>query len=53
MGKPDSHTDEQHVVKLNEGEELWIYHWRGWHDWLYFVIQSKKVKRADWWFAFE
>jgi hypothetical protein len=53
MGAPDSDVDSQHIVALKDGEEIWIYHWRGWHDWLYFIIENKKVKRADWWYAYE
>ncbi|MCP4746465.1 MAG: hypothetical protein GY874_10070 [Desulfobacteraceae bacterium] len=30
-----------------------IYFWRGWHDYLYFACQGKKILRHGWWYAGE
>ena len=33
--------------------ELLVYHWRGWHDFLYFASDGTRVHGADWWFAWD
>lgn len=35
------------------GSEMLVYHWRGRHDFLYFLVRDGKVLRADWWMALE
>ncbi|MBS2037526.1 hypothetical protein JST97_21230 [bacterium] len=42
MGEPDA----------REGN-LWIYYWRGRHDYLYFVLQGPRIVRSGWWMAGE
>lgn len=53
MGHPDSYIDELGVASVKESQTIWIYHWRGWHDWLYFIVQDNLVVKADWWLAYE
>ncbi|MBP6012629.1 MAG: hypothetical protein KBA31_10410 [Alphaproteobacteria bacterium] len=33
--------------------ELLVYHWRGWHDFLYFASDETQVLASGWWAAFE
>lgn len=33
--------------------ELLLYHWRGTHDFLYFIAQQETVVNAGWWYAGE
>lgn len=53
MDSPDYQSDSIDAIKLNADEEIMVYHWRGWHDWLYFIIKDDMVKNYDWWFAYE
>jgi hypothetical protein len=55
MGAADSKDKNQieGMLKLNIDEEILVYFWRGWHDFLYFVIYEGKVKCSGWWFAYE
>ena len=41
MGRPDRRKDGQY-----------IYFWRGWHDYLYFVFSSGRG-RSQWYYAYE
>jgi len=53
MGTPDHESDALDMIKLNTGEHIMVYHWRGWHDWMYFVIRKNRVVRMKWWYAYE
>jgi hypothetical protein len=33
--------------------QVLVYHWRGLHDFLYFVVQGDRVLRSAWWMAGE
>jgi hypothetical protein len=55
MGVPDS-TDKTYMTKLlnlKHDQDVMVYCWRGWHDFLYFVMVKDIVKRSGWWFAYE
>jgi len=41
------------IYKTKEGDEVWIYPWRGLHDFLYIVIRDNKVIHIDWFMAYE
>jgi len=60
MGPPDE--------RVRSGTELWadsvygpaaaglealVYHWRGRHDFLYFLVRRRRVVRSGWWMAHE
>lgn len=61
MGKPDriARDDlpgwEETRAQLPElkTRELWIYHWRGEHDYLAFAVDGAKVAAAQWYLAGE
>lgn len=55
IGIPDSSdkSDVSNFVKLKDDEDILVYCWRGFHDFLYFVFYDGKVKRSGWWFAYE
>jgi hypothetical protein len=53
MGTPDHETSQIGMIKLNAGEHIMVYHWRGWHDWMYFVIRKNRVVGVKWWYAYE
>jgi hypothetical protein len=46
MGEPDA-------VRKQADEELLIYFWRGWHDYLFFVCRNELIRKADWYHAYE
>jgi hypothetical protein len=46
MGNPDS-------IRNDDGKEILIYFWRGWHDYLYFFSNKGKTLNANWYFAGE
>ena len=37
----------------NEGREYLIYHWRGGHDFLFFINENGAIVDHGWWFAYE
>lgn len=66
MGPPTSTLDQPDLVLNHEfkrtqddyeyptGAKIWIYEWRGNHDYVYFVISNdNKVVRSDWYHAYE
>jgi hypothetical protein len=56
MGKPQ-HIDLPQayagVYTPKAGETVWVYTWRDMHDFMYLVIENKRVKRVDWFYAYE
>jgi hypothetical protein len=50
MGKPNANekTLPEGAVKIQKGEKLLVYTWRGYHDFVYFVYKNNKIKYADW-----
>lgn len=44
--------DGRKVVEKSSREYL-IYFWRGWHDFLFFIIEDERVVDHGWWFAYE
>jgi hypothetical protein len=58
MGQPDmfadkNHPIEHHFIQPAEGELILVYHWRGMHDFLYFVIQDNYLVLKNWYYAWE
>ena len=56
MGKPDATElpeGYRGVYPLKPNQQIFIYHWRSWHDWVYFVVENKKIIHADWFYAYE
>lgn len=53
MGTPDLEPYSIEMIKLNDDERIIVYHWRGWHDWLYFVIRKNRVVKMNWWYAYK
>lgn len=66
MGPPSKILDEPDLVlnheftRTNENytfpndAKIWIYDWRGNHDYVYFVLSNEnKVIRSDWYHAYE
>lgn len=37
----------------HQADRLLIYTWRGYHDYMYFIVQDGKVLGVDWWMAYE
>jgi hypothetical protein len=55
MGKPDS-IDKTYISDLGNfknNEDIMVYCWRRWHDFLYFALINGIAKRSGWWLAFE
>ncbi|HYG79751.1 MAG TPA: hypothetical protein VD861_05150 [Pyrinomonadaceae bacterium] len=40
-------------VPLKPGRVYLIYHWRGGHDFLFFITEGGRVVDHGWWFAYE
>ncbi|MFN0201759.1 MAG: hypothetical protein ACKVTZ_09575 [Bacteroidia bacterium] len=56
MGKPNANEiPRTHgiIYSPQAGESLYIYHWRSWHDFLYFVVKDNRVRQAKWFYAYE
>ncbi|CAF1056234.1 unnamed protein product [Adineta steineri] len=64
MGEPTQILNEPDLVLQHEfnrenytfpaGAKIWIYEWRGNHDYVYFVIsKDNKVVQSDWYNALE
>jgi hypothetical protein len=58
MGQPDMYATKEHPVeyqftKLEKNQKVLIYHWRGMHDFLYFVLQDNHLITKNWYFALE
>ncbi|MDX6694519.1 MAG: hypothetical protein QOF02_2122 [Blastocatellia bacterium] len=33
--------------------EYFIYFWRGWHDFIFFISEDNRIIDSGWWFAYE
>lgn len=66
MGEPTKILDKPDLVlehefrRTNDNYEfpydakIWIYEWRGYHDYVYFVVsKDRKVLQSDWYHAYE
>jgi hypothetical protein len=66
MGSPTKILDQPNEILLSElkrnnenyeyphDAKIWIYEWRGEHDYVYFVIsKDKKVIQSAWYYSFE
>ncbi|CAF0988242.1 unnamed protein product [Didymodactylos carnosus] len=63
MGKPDKELDKPDIELVHElnrqsyqcqdGTKIWIYEWRGMHDYVYFLIKDNKVALSAWYYAYE
>lgn len=54
MGYPDSREVPVQYGKFNNPQEkIFVYWWRYWHDFLYFIIENNKVKYVKWFYAYE
>ena len=40
-------------VEARPGREYLIYHWRGGHDFLFFISEGGRIVDHGWWFAYE
>jgi hypothetical protein len=40
-------------VEEKSGREYLVYHWRGWHDFLFFISEGGVIVDHGWWFAYE
>lgn len=41
------------TLKAHNNREFLIYHWRGWHDFLFFISEDDVIVDHGWWFAYE
>ncbi len=54
MGRPDLRTSKRYgAIETPSGARLLVYHWRGSHDYLYFVVRRGRVIRSEWYNAWE
>lgn len=53
LGPPDAVRSQGDRLMPGPEERYLVYHWRGWHDFLYFACQDGKITRSDWWMAYE
>jgi hypothetical protein len=56
LGKPDADSmpvEYRSYLKIGEKEEVLIYFWRNWHDFMYIYLKNGKVKKLDWFYAYE
>jgi hypothetical protein len=65
LGEPDAIAQEgdalydqirnrgEFVEPPGSGYVFLVYHWRGEHDFLYLIVQGKKVVGTGWWYAGE
>ncbi|MBA3767475.1 MAG: hypothetical protein H0W99_10890 [Acidobacteria bacterium] len=40
-------------VEEKRNREYLIYFWRGWHDFIFFIVEEGVIVDHDWWFAYE
>jgi hypothetical protein len=40
-------------VKQYRNPQYLIYFWRGWHDFLFFIVEDGRIVDHGWWFAYE
>ena len=54
MGTPDAHSVPPQYGKFISGNEnIMIYCWRGWQDFLYIISENGKIKYAKWFYSLE
>ena len=57
LGKPDNIVTPEDVSKVPFpvafDELLYMYHWRGTHDFIYFEIKNNKVVKSEWFIWYE
>jgi hypothetical protein len=54
MGTPDAREVPKQYGNFNKPEEkIFVYWWRSWHDFLYFISENGKVKYAKFFYAYE
>lgn len=54
MGPPDDPSGAWDLVRPPEGTtHLLVYHWRGRHDFLYFLRAGPEPRGSGWWMAWE
>jgi len=54
IGTPDAReVPKQYGAFISGNENIMIYRWRGWRDFLYFITENGKVKYAKWFYAYE
>jgi len=54
MGIPDAREVPKQYGDFNKpGDTIFIYWWRSWHDFLYFVSENGNVKYSKWFYAYE
>src|SRR2546423_15215236 len=40
-------------IEVKPEREYLIYFWRGWHDFIFFIVEGDVVVDHGWWFAYE
>ena len=40
-------------VKQYRNPQYLVYFWRGWHDFLFFIVEDERIVDHGWWFAYE
>jgi hypothetical protein len=58
LGPPNatlSHMEMKQFLSQKDktGDTYLIYHWRGWHDFLFFPVRRGRIVGHGWWFAYE
>jgi hypothetical protein len=54
MGSPDARAVPKQYGNFIEGDEkIFVYMWRNWHDFLYFISENGKVKSVQFYHAYE
>jgi hypothetical protein len=54
LGAPDATDVPKQYGNFNTGnEKIMVYWWRHWHDFLYFITEDGKIKKASWFYAYE
>jgi hypothetical protein len=54
MGRPDLRRSKRYgAIEPSAGEKVLIYHWRGSHDFLYFIVSRGRVTKSEWYNAWE
>lgn len=54
MGRPDLRSSKRYdAIEPPPRSRLLIYHWRGSHDFLYFIVSGGHVVKSEWYNAWE
>lgn len=40
-------------IEEKSDREYLVYHWRGWHDFVFFISEGSVIVDHGWWFAYE